>query len=211
MQEFKFKKTIIDGLISFLQVVHTPVVENISNPASQEILYRQRLHNDIALAQFLTEDLDRFILLRKSEGLSTLQFLRPLVSSEWKYLILFNDQQGLGTDHGFCSTEILKENQNLLLALNSLLDLCTIPDDIFGDSHSTITVFGLRKDRAEALERFLLSKNRPKLEKFLLKEEVFVHLKLSKRKWGQDCLLIKSRKDIESSLIAFQTIINPNN
>ncbi|SJZ85658.1 hypothetical protein SAMN04488132_105110 [Sediminibacterium ginsengisoli] len=211
MQDIIFKKQVVHGIFHYIHVSPFSKTEEITQSKAQEILYKQKLHAFLGLGEFLTENLNKYILIRKSPSLLDVPFLKASITTDWKYLLLSSDKNGLGVDHGFMSAHEFIGGISQLFGLESLLSLCDLPEDTFGDNYSYVTVFGLAGNTLQHLEALLQSNKQPELSKFLMPNEVFYHMKIGKSNWAHDSLLVKSREDIEGKLSAYFNIINPNN
>jgi hypothetical protein len=155
--------------------------------------------------------LEKYVVIRYSPYLLKLPFLKAIETTSWKYTILSNDQYGLGVDKGFLNVKELSEEEVQLCTVSKLLPLTELPEDTFGDAVSWITTFGLKDNRTIALRNFLQSPRLPDLSNFLQEGEMFVHIVNSKEEGYYNSLLIKSKDDIEQTLYAFQTVLDPNN
>lgn len=211
MEDIVFKKDCQQGLYSYLNILQPPIISASPVGGTEAILYNYQFHNYIALAEYLTAHLEKYILIRYSPYLLTLPFLKTIETTSWKYIILSNDQYGLGIDKGFLNVKELSEEDVQLCTASKLLPLTELPEDTFGDAISWITIFGLKDNRTTALESFLQSSDTPVLSDFLQKDEVFVHVVNSKEEGYYNSLLIESNDDIEQDLYAFQTVLDPNN
>ena len=211
MQEINFKKEFRQGLLTYLHVSqpYTTLAQPIAG--KDEILYNEQLHIYIALAEYITSHLQKFVIIKFSPYLSKLSFLTWMGTINWKYIVLANDQFGLGIDKGFVNVDENSGELIQLCSLRNLLLLTEVPEDTFGDATSSLTIFGLNDDRINALEILMQSPQQPLLSEFLQQEEIFIHINCSKETGYYNSLLIKSKEDIEQKLFSFETVIAPDN
>lgn len=211
MEDIVFKKEYQHGLHSYLNVSQPYFAVDIAQNQNKGILYNFQFHNYVALAEYLMSHLNKYVVIRYSPYLSELPFLNEVSRINWKYVLVSNDQAGLGVDKGLLNIKEFSEEEAQLCFVRKLLPLAELPEDTFGDMVSWISIFGLKSDRETALKTFLQSVTQPVLSDFLQKGEMFAHLINSKEEGFYNSLLIKSRDDIEQVLYSFSAVIDPNN
>ncbi|HTN20729.1 MAG TPA: hypothetical protein VL125_09650 [Pelobium sp.] len=207
MQNLLFKKEHRQGIFSYLNTLQPPVTISLPLAGSGLILRSATFQNYIALAEYLMSDLKKYVVIRYSPSLLKLPIVKTIENVRWKYELLSDDHVGLGIDKGFLNTKEV----NSLCVVYSLLPLTGLPEDTFGDAVSWISIFGLKNGRETALKKFMCSDSQPNLFHFLQKEEIFIHITIGKEEGLYHSMLIKSAEEIEESISAFQTVINPNN
>lgn len=212
MEYLVFKKEYQHGLFNYLNVSMPYAATSALEGAGKEAtLYKYQFHDYLALADYLTSHLEKYIIIRYSPYLSKLSFLNEIEITNWKYEMLSNDRFGLGVDKGFVNVEDLSKEACQLCNITKLLLLTELPEDTFGDTVSWVTIFGLNNNRITALRNFLQSSGPPDLSNFMEKGEVFVNVINSKEEGYYNCLLIKSTDNIEQKLYDFQNVLDPNN
>lgn len=207
MQDLLFKKEHHQRIFSYLNILQPAVTNSAPLVGSDPILRSATLQNYVALAEYLMSNLKKYVMIRYSPFLLELPLVKTIKTINWKYELLTSDQLGLGIDKGFLNT---KEVNSLCVADNLLL-LTGLPEDTFGDAVSWISIFGLKNSRETALKKFMCSDSQPNLLHFLQKEEIFINITIGKEEGLYHSMLIKSAEEIEESISAFQTLINPNN
>lgn len=211
MQQLNFTKQHQQGLFSYLNLVHPYATTAHPLTGLRKELYRYQFHQYLALAAFLTEQLDTFIILKASPYTKKVMADHRSCRSNWQYHFIANDFDGMGIDRGFVRISGHEEEQPLLSQMEMLLSLREFPEDSFGDNVSHISIFGLVQNRWNDLKTFLQQEHPPVLNGFLQQEELFMNILVSKAEGYYHALLIKSPSDIEYRMNAFQNVIAPDN
>lgn len=224
MDKLIFKKEHKDGLYSFLHIDNSSygsmaALENhIGHPFRKgisDLVYMEAFYNYLALAEFLSEKRNKYCLAafypeKNNTG------LMEVSNTPWSYGMLSDDKNGLGIDKGFVSSEenLMDEgnsNEQRLYTLESFLSLSRLPEGTLGEAVSQCSLFGIRNERTATLQHALQSAHKPKLEKLLEEDDVFLHIVAAKEIGYYNTILIRSVKDIEVDIHAFQNVLDPRN
>jgi hypothetical protein len=195
--DIRFKPFPNKGLNNYL-FVNMPV-----NMLEQEPV-NINFHKYLLLASQLTAGLSCFVLTRYSPFLyEVLQGVQPTM---WRYNVIADDFQGLGTDLGFTLSHRLKngnavKEQSAYFPLKDLLTLRSFPEDTFGDKSSDVTLFALKPGSDKEISSFLCTDRVPYLPELLLENEIFIHISCSKSSGYYDTVLIKSVRDLTTKLM----------
>lgn len=211
MEKVSFKKEHQHHLYHYLNVLIPYSDTSAPTIRIEKELYSYQFHYYIALAEFLTEHLNKYVILRISPYLANQSFIKEVETVNWKYLLLANDYEGLGIDNGFINIRETSDEEHALFSVGSLLSLRELPEDTFGDKVSNVSVFGLTSNSVSDLQHFLHSAKQPDLSEFLQKGDLFINIISSKQMGYYHSMLIKSNDDIETELDAFQNVIAPDN
>jgi hypothetical protein len=161
------------------------------------------LHYYLSLAKKLTSGLNCFVLIRYSPFLA--EVLPVIYTTDWHYNLQSDDIQGLGMDLGFSLFRKLSngngiKEQSAYFSLKDLLTLQSFPEDTFGDTSSSITVFALKSGSEQDLHSFLGMQRIPYLPELLVESELFIHILCGKCSGFYDAILIKSVQSIAHSI-----------
>ena len=160
-----------------------PIIENFSSI--------------LILQAFFTAQLKRYVLLNYSPVSEFHYSFKEVTFVKWQYEFLSDDNAGMGTDHGFVST-IKKQNRSSVLApIGNLRALSCLPEALFLDASTDITLFGLLDGRMEDLVKFMTGNEVPVVDKFLQKKELFIHLMCGKEYGHFNAIIIKSKHDLK--------------
>lgn len=96
MEDIVFKKDYQEGLYSYWNVSQPPITSASPVAVAEVILSGYQLHNYIALAEYSTVNLEKHFIIGYSPYLLKLPFLKVIGAVSWKYVMLANDQYGLG-------------------------------------------------------------------------------------------------------------------
>ncbi|MES2376751.1 MAG: hypothetical protein V4553_09240 [Bacteroidota bacterium] len=194
--DITFKPTVDDGLNNYLFVKQTAI--------DDADLYFKRLHHYLLLIKKLTSGHHCFILTRYSPFLR--EVLPKVYTTAWHYNLESDDFHGLGTDLGFSLFHRLNNGnvvneQSAYFPLTDLLTLQSFPEDTFGDTASSFTVFALKSSSEEDLHAFLGTMRTPCLPELLLDKELFFHISCGKCSGYYDTVLIKSVQTLSNKIM----------
>lgn len=187
---FPFKVTQEAGTFQFLHTRVSPNHRTIQDSNLQLQVY-------LTLSRRLSLGLNCYALLPYSPDLLTLWPDSSAVN--YKYHFLADDFNGLGVEKGF---EALKDGSPLMLLikLQDVMTLRSIPEDNLGDRSSNVTLFLLHSNRENALLDLLRSTIRPTMVRFLQSNELFIHLTCGKEEGYFDGMLIRSLTDLTARI-----------
>lgn len=179
------------------------------NEIAGNSIYHRKLLFYLDLADFLTAQLQRYVIVRDCP-ISEFQRLFPKITFiKWRYEMLSDDRLGMGTDHGFVST--FGKNSTVIAPIESLRLITCLPEDLFSDASTNVTVFGLSNRRINDLVETLNSDNEPKVDTFLQGNEIFIHLMCGKEYGHFNAILIKSKHDLDEEIAAAQSVLDAGN
>lgn len=225
MDKLSFKKDFTAGLYSFLHVDNTSysslnAIKNqhtgtVSKNGIRDDVYMQTFYDYLALSEFLCEKRNKYCLMAFYPEKNKVG-LNEICAPHWHYSMLSDDSNGLGIDNGFISnTDLLANEGNSreqrLYGLDRFLSLNRMPEETFGEAVSQCSLFGLKNERAAHLQDALHSPEKPKIEDLLEDHDIFIHMVVAKEIGYYNTLLIKSSKDIESTINSFLNILDPGN
>ncbi|QEM07072.1 hypothetical protein DIU31_027510 [Mucilaginibacter rubeus] len=197
-----FNQTSGEGLNNYLFVKQTATDHRTTQ-------YYKHLHYYLSLAKKLMSGLNCYVLIRYSPFLA--EVLPVIYTTDWHYNLQSDDFQGLGTDLGFSLSHRLSngnvvKEQSVYFPLKDLLTLQSFPEDTFGDTSSSITIFALKSGSEQDLHSFLGTKRIPYLPELLLESELFIHILCGKCSGFYDTISIKSVQSIAHNI----NVINRN-
>ena len=173
--------------------------------------YHRKLLFYLDLADFFTAQLRRYVPLNYAPVSELQNAPKEVTFVKWQYELLSDDNAGMGVDHGFVST-IKKQNPySVLVPIENVQALTCLPEDIFRDTSTDITLFGLLDGRMEDLVKFMNSDEVPVVHKFLQKKEVFIHLMCGKEYGHFNAIIIKSKHDLKDEIAALQGVLDADN
>lgn len=142
MVDMPFKKYRKNNLYQYLHVSHRGLETAGTNQTPMTISYQYQFNRCLALAEYLTSDLKKYIIVRYSPDMIRKAFSHSVKLVNWRYDVVSNDCKGLGIDNGFINVMENREEQHVLLRLKSLLQLNDLSEDSFGDKISSLSIFG---------------------------------------------------------------------
>lgn len=171
--------------------------------------YHRKLLFYLNFAVFLTAKLKKYVIVGNSP-VAEFQDLFPTRNFvKWRYEMLSDDNLGMGADHGFVSTA---PNDSAIVApIESVRQITCLPEDLFADTSTNVTVFGLANGRIDDLIETLNGDNEPNVDKFLQGNEIFIHLMCGKEYGHFNGILIKSKHDLEEEIAAAQSVLDAGN
>lgn len=176
--------------------------------------YKNKLLFYLDMAGFFTAQLERYIIIDYTpvsefqKSFSNLHFIR------WRYRMLADDQFGMGSGHGFVSVEEYGKHRKhaaALIHVQQLHVLSELPEDLFSDPSTNVTIFGLTKNRSETLIKVLQNDKKPVVENIIYKPEIFIHLMCAKEYGNFNAVLIKAKHDLADEIAAFQNVLDADN
>lgn len=173
--------------------------------------YHRKLLFYLDLASFLTAQLKRYVLLNYSPVSEFQNSFKDLAFIKWQYEFLSDNNTGMGVDHGFVSTTKNQNRSSVLAPIENLRILTCLPEALFLDASTNITLFGLLEERTEDLVKFMNGDEVPVVDNFLQKQEVFIHLKCGKEYGHFNAIIIKSNHDLKDEIAAYQGVLDADN
>lgn len=171
--------------------------------------YHRKLLFYLDLAGFLTAQLKRYVIVGYSP-VSEFGNLFPETNFiKWRYEMLSDDNLGMGVDHGFVST--MRNGDSAIAPIESLRLITCLSEDLFPDTSTNVTVFGLSNGRIDDLVETLNGNEEPEVNKFLHGNEIFIHLMCGKEYGHFNGILIKSKRDLEEEIAAAQSVLDAGN
>ena len=117
----------------------------------------------------------------------------------------------MGVDHGFVSIIKKQNRSSVLLPIENVRALTCLPEDLFLDTSTDITLFGLLDGKMEELVKFMNSDELHLVHKILQKKELFIHLMCGKEYGHFNAIIIKSKHDLKDEIAAFQGVLDADN
>lgn len=157
----------------------------------------------LAYVSLLADSQEKFLLIRDSPLLSSFSRIKKRAQVKWKYEVIANDFEGIGIDKGF----VHAKEPHVLMYAADLYSVIDIPEDVFEEDYTSLTVFAISPGRVKLLEEFLNSEAKPQLENFLQDDEVFFNI-ISGKNYGYfDSVLVKSKTDIWDKICRYNTMM----
>lgn len=172
--------------------------------------YHRKLLFYLDLAGFFTAQLKRYVLLNYSPVSEFQNSFQDVTFVKWQYEFLSDDNAGLGADNGFVSTR-KKSHSSVLAPIENLRSLTCLPEALFPDASTDITLFGLMEGRMEDLVKFMNHAEVPVVDQFLQKKELFIHLMCGKEYGHFNAIIIKSKHDLKDEIAAYQGVLDADN
>ncbi len=216
--KLEFKTTHSDGLYSYRFV--SGHERHAANTSDEEIarlkksdmqypstLLGTKMSQYMSLASFLLAQKEKYVLLRDAPDLHVQESIRNPLKVTWRYEIIADDFNGTGVDNGFVPSKF----PYLVYYSNSLSHVEMLPEEIFEEEYSNVSIFGLTENATQRLRLLFDSPQAPSLKNFLKPGEVFIDLVCGKQYGYFNAFLAKSKNRLDDEFSAFENLTDTGN